>query len=679
MKTAGSATARPLPMNRVDRILELLRVDSFREAIAATGLTPPDDIHADGQLHRFPTNGRRDDDSGWYVLHADGVPAGVFGDWRSGLKETWCAKSDRQMTPAERAAHRQRIETIQRDREAEEQRRHAEATAEAQRIWDAATPASDAHLYLQRKQVQAHGLRLDDEGDLLLPIRINGAISSLQFIDADGKKLFLYGGAKKGGSFTIGSTTNPVVLCVCEGYATGASLHEATGLPVVMAFDAGNLESVARAIREEFPAAKIMLCADNDIRDDGTPNTGVVSATAAAKAIGGLLAIPEMGGAKCDFNDVHARYGLDAVRNAIEAAQKRGEEHAGPEADNSFRAYRPDPLHTSNFKPLQASELLAEVPEPTEWILEDYLATGSLGLIAGKPKEGKTTLVYELAVKVTQGLPFLGRTTQQGGVLILAVEEHRRDVKMRLQNLGAEGLDGLYIHIGALSPTPTFFTELLVFIRDHKIRLVIIDTLAAFWNVDNENDASEMTKAVKPLLRLARDSGACVLLVHHARKSEGSHGDEIRGSGALFGLVDVALVMKRHSVENQRLLQAQSRYPETPSELVLELREAGYVALGDPASVGKAAKKQQLIQALSEDWEKAESITKRAGLTRRVGYRLLDLLVEEGMALREGQGKKSDPYRFKKNSIRAAPPLPAQTELGGMEPIELFEEAPNAT
>ena len=338
------------------------------------------------------------------------------------------------------------------------------------------------------------------------------------------------------------------------------------------------------------------------------------------------------------------------------------------------------------------------MPEPTEWILEDYLATGSLALLAGKPKEGKSTFIFELCVKLAQGQPFLGRTTLKGGVLVLAVEEHRRDVKMRLQNLGAEGLDGLYIHVGALSPSPTFFAELLTFIRDHTIRLVIVDTLAAFWSVENENDASAITRAVKPLLQLARESDACVLLIHHARKSEGSHGDEIRGSGALFGLVDVALVMKRHSVENQRLLQAQSRFPETPSELVLELREAGYVALGDPASVGKAAKKQQLIQALPDEWEKADIITKRAGLARRVGYRLLDLLVEDGTALREGQGKKSDPYRFKKNSICAPPPFlgvtrntnttdsvcaaprpPAQIESGSKESIDLFQEGPDAT
>ena len=121
--------------------------------------------------------------------------------------------------------------------------------------------------------------------------------------------------------------------------------------------------------------------------------------------------------------------------------------------------------------------------------------------------------------------------------------------------------------------------------------------------------------------------------------------------------MDIALVMKRHSVENQRLIQAQSRYPETPSELVVELRECGYVALGDPASVGKAAKLKNLISVLPENWEEAEPITKRAGLTRRDGYRLLDLLVKREKALRNGKGKKSDPFTFRLNSFRATPPV----------------------
>ena len=79
-------------------------IEHFRLAIAATGIEAPDPILADGKLHRFSASGRRHDDSGWYVLHLDGVPGGCFGDWRSGLQSSWCAKRADAMTPAERMA-----------------------------------------------------------------------------------------------------------------------------------------------------------------------------------------------------------------------------------------------------------------------------------------------------------------------------------------------------------------------------------------------------------------------------------------------------------------------------------------------------------------------------------------------------------------------------------------------
>ena len=82
--------------------------EHFRLAIAAAGLEAPESIHADGAIHRFSTNGRRGDGSGWYMLHTDGIAAGAFGCWRAGLQSSWCAKSDNAMTDAEREAHRQR-------------------------------------------------------------------------------------------------------------------------------------------------------------------------------------------------------------------------------------------------------------------------------------------------------------------------------------------------------------------------------------------------------------------------------------------------------------------------------------------------------------------------------------------------------------------------------------------
>ncbi len=325
------------------------------------------------------------------------------------------------------------------------------------------------------------------------------------------------------------------------------------------------------------------------------------------------------------------------------------------EGQNSIHAYSPHPPHESHFHPIAAPELLAAPPEEVDWIMDEYLSVGGLTLLVGKPKEGKTTLSYELAVKVALGLPFLGRNTQKSAVLILALEEHAREVRMRLRNLGATELENIYVHVGPLEPTATVINSIKTFAQDHAVRLILLDTLSAFWRIENENDAAEMTRVVKPLLQLARESGACLLLIHHARKSDGQYGDEIRGSGALFAAVDVALIMKRHSVQTQRLLQAQSRYPETPSELIIELREHGYEALGDPAKVGKDARLTKLTASLSHQWEEVDAIVKRAGLSRREGYRLLNILVKDGVAQREGKGVKGDPFRFTKNVIRATP------------------------
>src|SRR5262245_30168325 len=245
--------------------------------------------------------------------------------------------------------------------------------------------------------------------------------------------------------------------------------------------------------------------------------------------------------------------------------------------DNSIPAYRPGGSHESNFRPVPITQLLEEPLEEVTWVLDEYLPAGGLVLLAGKPKEGKTTLSYEMAVNVARGGPFLGRQTRKGAVLILALEEHRRDVKMRLHNLGGSELGNIYVHLGPLNLSATGLHSITDFAGHNNVQLILVDTLSALWDIQNENDTAEVTQAVKPLLQLARDSGACVLLIHHARKSEGQYGDEIRGSGALFALVDVALIMKRHEVQTQRSLHAQSRYPETQTDLILELQESGYV------------------------------------------------------------------------------------------------------
>lgn len=100
---------------------------------------------------------------------------------------------------------------------------------------------------------------------------IGGSIASLQTIDDAGEKRFLHGGKKASGSFTLGDLTEATTILICEGYATGASLHEASGIPVVVAFDAGNLKPVAQALRAAHPGSTLCLCADDDVETEGNP------------------------------------------------------------------------------------------------------------------------------------------------------------------------------------------------------------------------------------------------------------------------------------------------------------------------------------------------------------------------------------------------------------------------
>lgn len=264
-------------------------IEQFRDAIRAAGLSPPDEIETDGKLRRFASNGRKADDAGWYLLHGDGIPAGSFGDWRTGFSQTWRADIGRNLTADEEAEHRAKVDAMRREREAEDAKRKANAKEWAALIW-AEVDRCNEHPYLARKRIGANGARLY-KGALVIPMRVGHAVHSLQFIAPDGEKRFLTGGRVAGCYCSIGNPKGAAALCIAEGFATGATIHEATGYPVAVAFNAGNLGAVAKAMRDKFSGLLLILCADDDYRTDGNP--GLTKATEAARAVGGLLAISE--------------------------------------------------------------------------------------------------------------------------------------------------------------------------------------------------------------------------------------------------------------------------------------------------------------------------------------------------------------------------------------------------
>jgi putative DNA primase/helicase len=294
-------------------------IEQFRAAIHSAGLTPPEVIQPDGKLHRFASNGKRGDDAGWYVLHVDGIPAGVLGDWRTGASKRWRADIGRSLSPQEEAQHRAQLAAMRREREADEANRRAEAREKAAAIWQVARPTPDDHGYLVAKGVKAHGLRVHD-GALVVPMRDGAELHSLQFIAADGGKRFLAGGRVSGCYFAIGMPDG--MLCIAEGYTTAASIHEATGYAVAVAFHAGNLLPVARALLARFPTLRLIVCADDDATTEGNP--GLTKAREAAQAVGGFLAAPDFGAERpegvTDFNDLHRHAGPEAVRACFKRA-----------------------------------------------------------------------------------------------------------------------------------------------------------------------------------------------------------------------------------------------------------------------------------------------------------------------------------------------------------------------
>ncbi|GHC96694.1 hypothetical protein GCM10007320_50880 [Pseudorhodoferax aquiterrae] len=236
---------------------------------------------------------------------------GIAHCFRCGYVES--RREQRELTPAERKAFAQRMEALRRNHDAEQRQRQAEAAASAAVRWVSAQPAHD-HQYLRAKGIQAHGTRIEGNA-LMVPLRdTSGQLHSLQFIAADGAKLFMPGGRTRGCYHAIGKPAGKLVIV--EGFATGATVHEQTGHAVAVAFNAGNLLPVARALRSKFPCIDLVLAADDDWKTDGNP--GLTAATEAAKAVGGLLAVPNFtglprGDKDTDFNDLHRLAGAVEV------------------------------------------------------------------------------------------------------------------------------------------------------------------------------------------------------------------------------------------------------------------------------------------------------------------------------------------------------------------------------
>ncbi len=315
-------------------------VTEFAQVLENAGLVLKELPVMDGKIHRVPTTGDKNGQkSGAYRGFLDGRPAGWYRDYRSADDSpvTWTFSGGEQTDPRARlhlkAHSMQRREDAERELKAQYNRQAAYA-----RRYVSKWPQATAHEYLTRKGIQAApGVRINDKNELVIPFRNrNGAIRSYQRIPVTGGKdaRILKDSEKTGNWFALGTPRNGQPVLFAEGYATAASLHEATGLPVLMTVDAGNMIAVAEEARQRLKQSPFIFCADNDHARQ--VNKGIVSATKAAELTGGSVIFPAFTDAEkaqglTDFNDLDASRGRAAFQHVINAQL----EHIGISTPNS--------------------------------------------------------------------------------------------------------------------------------------------------------------------------------------------------------------------------------------------------------------------------------------------------------------------------------------------------------
>ena len=503
-------------------------IEGFTKHCEAQGLVIKELI-ADGEIHRVPhISSKKGAVDGWYILHLSGkIPVGVCGCWKEPTFESkWMADIGRSMSFSERLEHDKWVAEFKAKREADRVASQQVAAEKAEDEVGTYADASADHPYLVRKRIEPHGIKIDRAGRLVVPVSDNqGEILSYQTIDAEGNKRFLKGGKIEGGFYELRG--NRKVIFIGEGFATCASIHQATGFTTLVAFDCGNLAKVAKSAKEMFLGSRIVICADNDQFTEGNP--GIAKAKAAAGLVFGEIVYPtfnesDLPSKPTDFNDLHTLQGIEAVKEQIERV-------ALPAIDKlAFEFTRADDLELTEIK----------------WVVDDYIEADSLAQVFGDPGGGKSFVAIDLACCVATGKPWHGHDVKQGSVFYIAGEGHnglaRRLKAWQIGN--GTSLAGVPLYKSHRAAQLYDATEAAVVAESIKQlsaeancipSMIVIDTLARNHGGD-ENSTQDMNAFIQHLdVYLRQPWKCCVMVVHHSGVADK---DRSRGSTALKGALD---------------------------------------------------------------------------------------------------------------------------------------------
>ena len=514
------------------------------DAIKAAGLEPPDHIEMDGKIHRFKSGTKGApgiDKPGWYLVFGDGIPAGRFGCWRSGIEVTWRADVGRKLTQTEEMAHARRLSESKAMRDAALERQHQLASDTVEKIWTGAQAAHPDHPYLAKKGIGVHGARATGDGRLVVPLYDpDGTISSLQYIDHQGGKLYHPGGQTGGKFWQIGTMDEPGTLYVAEGFATAATIHETTGRPVVVAYSASNLVPVTGTLREMHGATQdIVIVADND-----SSGVGQRYAEQASAKFGARMVMPPIQG---DAND-YAQAGNDLASLLM-------------------------PSHDDWLIP--ADDFCSQ-PSPISWLVKRWIQSQALVMVHGPSGGGKTFVVLDWCLRMASGIEdWSGHKVRPGNVVYLAGEGHhglRGRVAAWKHHHQAGKLKMWLSKDGCDLNTPTGYLKVVEQVRmlQERPSVIVVDTLHRFLQGD-ENSAQDAKTMLDACNALMMEFNCSVILVHHTGVSdEAQH--RARGSSAWRGALDIEIsIIPGKDDQPMQIVQRKSKDAELAETVFVEL------------------------------------------------------------------------------------------------------------
>jgi KaiC/GvpD/RAD55 family RecA-like ATPase len=508
------------------------------------------------------------------------------------------------------------------------------ASETVEKIWLSGVAAHPDHPYLKRKGIQTHGVRTTGDGRLMVPLYDqDGTLSTLQYIDEDGGKLYHPGGKSGGKFWMIGTLDEPGTLYVAEGFATAATIHETTSRPCVVAYSASSLVPVTASLREMYGATQdIVIVADHDKHGVGQRYADQASAKFGARVI-----IPPIEG--MDANDyVQAGHNLSAL-----LVQQTG---------------------TAVMDKLQVvfgDQLSSDYEAPNE-LVEGLMTIGSSVVVYGDSNSGKTFWALSVATAIATGSDCYGRKTDPGLVVYLA-SEAPASIRSRMQAI--KKFHGCSLENLAMVPVPMNFysgaqdahdviemVRAIEKIKGKPVRLIIGDTLARMSAGANENSGEDMGPVMARFDQVATATGAAMMIIHHNGK------DAARGARGWSGIrahIDTEIEVTEKEGTRSVSVTKQRELPSKGETIYfrLEVVEMGTSKFGgaattcvaipdDDANATKPHKKptkhDENVRTVERAWW-ASGAEEREGFPYVSRSALRELLVKDGATERTAKNK----------------------------------------